>query len=92
MKYEHLFAKSKIKLPKSVLIYGMPGCGKTYFSLSICNELKINVLTVKGPELLDKYIGILNNNNKFKDHLNRMLEIFFKKLNLCLLALYFWMK
>ncbi|CAD8048003.1 unnamed protein product [Paramecium primaurelia] len=57
MKYEHLFAKSKIKLPKSVLIYGMPGCGKTYFSLSICNELKINVLTVKGPELLDKYIG-----------------------------------
>ncbi|CAK58440.1 unnamed protein product (macronuclear) [Paramecium tetraurelia] len=57
MKYEHLFAKSKIKLPKSVLIYGMPGCGKTYFSLSICNELKINVITVKGPELLDKYIG-----------------------------------
>ncbi|CAD8137291.1 unnamed protein product [Paramecium octaurelia] len=57
MKYEHLFAKSKIKLPKSVLIYGMPGCGKTYFSLSICNQLKINVLTVKGPELLDKYIG-----------------------------------
>ncbi|CAD8144514.1 unnamed protein product [Paramecium pentaurelia] len=57
MRYEHLFAKSKIKLPKSVLIYGMPGCGKTYFSLSICNELNINVLTVKGPELLDKYIG-----------------------------------
>ncbi|CAD8056592.1 unnamed protein product [Paramecium sonneborni] len=57
MKYEHLFAKSKIKLPKSVLIYGMPGCGKTYFSLSICNELNINVLTIKGPELLDKYIG-----------------------------------
>lgn len=57
MKYEHLFAKTKIKLPKSVLVYGMPGCGKTYFSLSICNELKINVLTVKGPELLDKYIG-----------------------------------
>lgn len=91
MKYEHLFTKSKIKLPKSVLIYGMPGCGKTYFSLSICNELKINVLTIKGPELLDKYIGILYN-NIFKDHLNRMLEIFFKKRNPYLLALYFWMK
>lgn len=44
MKYEKLFAKSKIKLPKSVLIYGMPGCGKSYFSESICNELKINVV------------------------------------------------
>lgn len=55
IKYEFLFGK--IKLPRGALLYGMPGCGKTYFAQAVANELKINFLSVKGPELLNKYIG-----------------------------------
>lgn len=35
----------------------MPGTGKTYISQSICAHLKMNSINVKGPELLNKYIG-----------------------------------
>lgn len=62
MKFEFLFASTRIKLPKSVLLYGMPGSGKTYFAQAICNELNINVIQVKGPELLNKYIGASEQN------------------------------
>ncbi|KAM3137301.1 hypothetical protein pb186bvf_010671 [Paramecium bursaria] len=47
----------QFKIPKNILLYGMPGSGKSYFAQAICNQLNLNVLQVKGPELLDKYIG-----------------------------------
>ena len=55
--YEFLFNGSGVRLPRGALIYGPPGCGKTYLSKSIVNEMNIASLSVKGPELLDKYIG-----------------------------------
>jgi SpoVK/Ycf46/Vps4 family AAA+-type ATPase len=57
MKFEFLFAGSGVKLPKGALIYGSPGSGKTYLSKAVVNELGVSTLSVKGPELLDKYIG-----------------------------------
>ncbi|VDO29436.1 unnamed protein product [Onchocerca flexuosa] len=39
------------------LLYGPPGCGKTLIAKAIANQFKITFLSVKGPELLNKYVG-----------------------------------
>lgn len=46
-----------IKPPKGILLYGPPGCSKTLIAKAMANESKINFLAVKGPELLDKWVG-----------------------------------
>lgn len=40
-----------------ILLYGPPGCGKTMIAKAIANEANANFITVKGPELLTKYVG-----------------------------------
>ncbi|OTF71978.1 hypothetical protein BLA29_002974, partial [Euroglyphus maynei] len=57
MRHPNLHQYLPLKLPNSLLIYGMPGCGKTAIIEAIANESNINFLSVKGPELLSKYIG-----------------------------------
>ena len=46
-----------LQLPAGVLLYGPPGCGKTLLAKAIAHESGANFISVKGPELLDKYIG-----------------------------------
>ncbi len=57
IKYEFLFKNLSIKLPRCILLYGPTGCGKTYLAKAAANELGLNFFSVKGPELLNKYIG-----------------------------------
>jgi transitional endoplasmic reticulum ATPase len=57
LKYPELFRQTGISPPKGVLLYGPPGCGKTLLAKAIANETKINFISVKGPELLNKYVG-----------------------------------
>jgi len=40
-----------------VLLYGPPGCGKTLLAKAVANECQLNFISVKGPELLNKYVG-----------------------------------
>uniref|UniRef100_A0A915CGC9 Peroxisomal ATPase PEX6 n=1 Tax=Parascaris univalens TaxID=6257 RepID=A0A915CGC9_PARUN len=40
-----------------VILYGPPGCGKTLTAKAVANEFKVTFLSVKGPELLNKYVG-----------------------------------
>ena len=40
-----------------ILMYGPPGCGKTMIAKAIANEANASFITVKGPELLSKYVG-----------------------------------
>ncbi len=40
-----------------MLLYGFPGCGKTLLASAVAKECGLNFISVKGPELLNKYIG-----------------------------------
>lgn len=57
LKYPKLYQKCPVKRMTSILLYGPPGCGKTLIAESLTNEESINSISVKGPELLSKYIG-----------------------------------
>jgi len=57
IKYKYLYSQLKMKQSGGVLIYGPSGCGKTLVASALANESKFNFISVKGPELLSKYIG-----------------------------------
>lgn len=57
IKYPSLFASVGIQTPAGVLLWGPPGCGKTLLAKAVASESRTNFISVKGPELLNKYVG-----------------------------------
>ncbi|KAJ5907501.1 hypothetical protein N7495_000183 [Penicillium taxi] len=56
-KYAPIFARSPLRLRSGLLLYGFPGCGKTLLASAVAGECGLNFISVKGPEILNKYIG-----------------------------------
>jgi len=57
MKEPGKFARMGIKPPRGALIYGPPGCGKTMLGRALATETGANMILVRGPEILSKWIG-----------------------------------
>ncbi|KFA78368.1 hypothetical protein S40288_04924 [Stachybotrys chartarum IBT 40288] len=56
-KYAPIFARCPLRLRSGLLLYGFPGCGKTLLASAVAGECGLNFISVKGPEILNKYIG-----------------------------------
>ena len=57
LKYPEKFENFGIRPPKGTLLYGVPGTGKTLLAKAVANESEANFISVKGPELLSKWVG-----------------------------------
>lgn len=57
LKNPEAFKRLGIRPPKGVLLYGPPGTGKTLLAKAVANESESNFILVKGPELLNKWVG-----------------------------------
>jgi transitional endoplasmic reticulum ATPase len=52
-----IFTRMGIRPPRGILLYGPPGCGKTLLARAVATESKANFISIKGPELLSKWVG-----------------------------------
>lgn len=57
IKNPEIYARVGITAPTGVLLWGPPGCGKTLLAKAVANESRANFISVKGPELLNKFVG-----------------------------------
>ncbi|RLE64788.1 MAG: AAA family ATPase, partial [Thermoprotei archaeon] len=57
LKHPEYFEEMGIEPPKGILLFGPPGCGKTLLAKAVATESEANFITIKGPEVLSKWVG-----------------------------------
>ncbi len=56
-KHPERFERMGIDVPKGIMMYGLPGTGKTLLAKAVANESNSNFISIKGPEVFSKYVG-----------------------------------
>jgi transitional endoplasmic reticulum ATPase len=67
------FKRIGVKPPKGILLYGPPGVGKTYIVKALANETGVNLVAVKGPEILTMWVG--ESERKLRDLFRRAKQV-----------------
>jgi len=57
IKYPKLFKRAGIRPLNGILLFGPPGCGKTLLAKAVATETQSNFITIKGPEIISKWVG-----------------------------------
>jgi transitional endoplasmic reticulum ATPase len=57
LRFKESFTRMGINPPKGVLLFGPPGCGKTLLAKAIATESEVNFISIKGPEVMSKWVG-----------------------------------
>ncbi len=57
LRYPEVYANAKVEPPRGVLLVGPPGSGKTLIARALANQCEANFISIKGPELLSKWVG-----------------------------------
>jgi transitional endoplasmic reticulum ATPase len=57
LKHKEAFEQADVKAPKGILLYGPPGTGKTLIAKAVAHTTESNFISIKGPELLSKWVG-----------------------------------
>jgi transitional endoplasmic reticulum ATPase len=57
LQHPESFSRMGVRPPKGILLYGAPGTGKTLLARAVANESNANFISIKGPELLTKWVG-----------------------------------
>ena len=57
LKYPEAFDSVGVRPPRGILLYGLPGTGKTLLVRALATESNVNFISIKGPELLSKWVG-----------------------------------
>jgi SpoVK/Ycf46/Vps4 family AAA+-type ATPase/intein/homing endonuclease len=73
LKNPECFKRIGVKPPKGILLYGPPGVGKTYIVKALANETGVNLVAVKGPEILTMWVG--ESERKLRDLFRRAKQV-----------------
>lgn len=73
VKYHLVYKEASIRLPRGILLFGPPGCGKSILMQALARKCNFPLISCKGPEVLDKYIGA--SEAKVRELFNRALSV-----------------